>query len=93
MGIGISIFVGAVGAILRYAVTAPANQHGFNIHTGGVILMIVGAVGLVLSMLFWSPFAPFGRRDRSSSRSEETITQDGHEQGHVIRETRDHVAS
>lgn len=93
MGIGISIFVGAVGAILRYAVTAPTNQHGFNIHTGGVILMIVGAVGLVLSMLFWSPFAPFGRRDRSSSRSEETITQNGHEQGHVIRETRDHVAS
>ncbi|MGZ4190164.1 MAG: hypothetical protein ACXVQ5_10060, partial [Actinomycetota bacterium] len=71
---------------------APTNQHGFNIHTGGVILMIVGAVGLVLSMLFWSPFAPFGRRDKSSSRSEETITQDGHEQGHVIRETRDHVA-
>jgi len=93
MGIGISIFVGAVGAILRYAVTAPANQHGFNIHTGGIILMIVGGLGLVLSMLFWSPFAPFGRRDQSSSVSEETITQNGHEQGHVIRETRDHVAS
>jgi hypothetical protein len=93
MGIGISIFVGAAGAVLRYAVTAPTNQHGFNIHTGGVILMVAGAVGLLLSMLFWSSFAPFGRRDQSSSRSEETITQDGHEQGRVVRETRDHVAT
>ena len=93
MGIGISIFVGTVGAILRYAVTGPTNQQGFNIHTGGVILMIVGGLGLLLSMLFWSSFAPFGRRDQSSSRREETITQDGHEQGRIVRETRDHVAS
>lgn len=92
MAIGISIFVGAVGAILRYAVTAPVNQHGFNIHTGGVILMAVGAVGLLLSMLFWSSFAPFGRRDQSSSRREEIVTQDGHEQGRVVRETRDRIA-
>ncbi len=93
MGIGISIFVGAVGAILRYAVTGPANQQGFNIHTGGAILMIVGAIGVLLSMLFWSSFAPFGRRDQSTSRREETVTEDGHEQGRVIRETRDHVAT
>lgn len=93
MGIGLSIFVGVVGAILRYAVTASANQHGFNIHTVGMILMIGGGVGLLLSMLFWSSFAPFGRRDQSSSRSEEIVTQDGHEQGRVVRETRDHVAS
>lgn len=93
MGIGISLFVGAVGAVLRYATTVPANQNGFDIHTGGVILMIVGAIGLVLSMLFWSSFAPFGRRSESSSRTEELITQDGHEQGHIVRETRDHLAS
>jgi hypothetical protein len=93
MGIGISILVGAVGAILRYAVTAPINQHGFNIHTGGIILMAVGAVGLLLSLLFWSSFAPFGRRAQSRSRREEIVTKDGHEQGHVIRETRDDVAN
>lgn len=93
MGMGISIFIGAVGAILRYAVTGPSNQQGFDIHTGGVILMFVGGLGLLLSMLFWSSFAPFGRRDQSTSRREETVTQDGHEQGRVIRETRDHVAS
>lgn len=91
MGIAISIFIGAVGAILRYALTAPTNQHGFNVHTGGVILMIAGAVGLLLSMLFWNSYAPFGRRDQSTSRREETITQDGTEQGRVVRETQDRV--
>lgn len=93
MGIGISIFVGAVGATLRYALTGPANQQGFDVHTAGVILMIAGGIGLVSSMLFWSSFAPFGRRSRSASRREETITQDGREQGRVVRETRDDVAS
>lgn len=93
MGIGISLLVGAVGAILRYAVTAPTNQFGFNIHTGGVILMFVGGLGLLFSMVFWSSFAPFGHRNQSSSRREETITEDGHEKGRVVRETRDHLAS
>ena len=91
MGIAISIFIGAVGAILRYALTAPANQHGFDVHTGGVILMIAGAVGLLLSMLFWSSFAPFGRRDLSTSRREATITEDGTEQGRVVSETQARV--
>jgi len=92
MGIGISIFVGAVGAILRYAVTAPEVQQGFNIHTGGVILMFVGGLGLALSLLFWSSFAPFGRSSHTS-RTEETTTENGQEKGRVVRETRDHVAS
>lgn len=89
-GIGISIFVAAVGAILRYAVTAPVE--GFDIHAAGVILMFVGGIGLLLSMLFWSSFAPFSRRNRSHSRREEIVTQDGHEQGRVVRETRENVA-
>jgi fluoride ion exporter CrcB/FEX len=93
MGIAISLLVGAVGAILRYAVTGPSNQQGFDIHTGGVILMIVGGIGLLFSMMFWSSFAPFGRRDQSVSRREETVTLDGQEQGRVVSETRDHVAT
>jgi hypothetical protein len=88
MGIALSIIVGAVGAILRYAMTAPANQHGFNVHTGGMILMVAGGVGLVLSMLFWSSFSPLGRREQSISRREETITPDGS----IVNETRDHIA-
>jgi hypothetical protein len=87
-GIGFSLLIGTVGAILRFAVNGPANQNGFNIHTGGMILMIVGALGLVLSMLFWSSFAPFAR-SQSVSRREEITSQDGHEQGRVVRVTRD----
>ena len=45
MGIGTSLVVFAVGAILRFAVTV--HTTGFNVHTIGVILMIVGVVGLV----------------------------------------------
>jgi uncharacterized membrane protein YedE/YeeE len=50
MGIGTSIFLIAVGAILKYAVTA--DVEGVEISTVGLILMIVGIAGLVLS-LFW----------------------------------------
>ena len=50
MALGTSLFLIAVGAILRFAVTASTSA--VNIQTVGVILMIVGAVGLVVS-LFW----------------------------------------
>ena len=50
MALGTALFLIAAGAILRFAVTATA--HGFNIQTVGVILMIVGAVGLVISLLW-----------------------------------------
>lgn len=60
MGIGVSLFLLAVGAVLTFAVEVTAE--GFNIDTVGIILMIVGAVGLLLSLLFWSSFAPY-RRD------------------------------
>ena len=50
-GLVTSIIVFAVGAILRFAVTMNTYQHGFNVHTVGVILMIVGAVGALLSLI------------------------------------------
>jgi hypothetical protein len=50
MPLGTSIFLIAVGAILRYAVTATVS--GISITTVGLILMIVGAVGLVLSIFY-----------------------------------------
>ena len=58
MGIGISIFLLAVGAILTFAVDVTTN--GVNLDTVGVVLMVVGAIGLLMSMLFWSSFAPWG---------------------------------
>ena len=50
-GLVASIIAFAVGAILDFAVTVSPDQHGFNIHTVGIILMIVGAVGAVLSLI------------------------------------------
>jgi Domain of unknown function (DUF6458) len=63
MGIGVSIFLVAVGAILAFAVSADVS--GVDIQTIGWILMIVGIVGGLLSMIFWSSWggpAAFGRR-------------------------------
>jgi len=48
--IGTSIFLIALGAILRFAVDASIG--GFDIATAGLILMILGIVGLVISLLF-----------------------------------------
>ncbi len=59
--IGVSLFLIAVGGILAWAVTATVT--GIDLKVVGVILMIVGAMGLMLSLLFWASFAPFARRD------------------------------
>ncbi len=48
MGLGMSIFLIAVGAILRYAVTVSVS--GVELQTVGLILMVVGIVGLVISL-------------------------------------------
>ena len=45
MGIGSSLVIFAVGAVLRFAVTVTTTS--FNIHTVGVILMIVGGIGFL----------------------------------------------
>ena len=50
MSFGTSIFLIAVGAIMRFAVNASTS--GFSIHTAGTIIMIVGVVGLLLSLLW-----------------------------------------
>jgi hypothetical protein len=66
MGVGVSILLIAAGAILTWAVTATVS--GVSIHTVGVILLIVGIIGLVLSLVFWSSWggpAGFGGRRRT----------------------------
>jgi hypothetical protein len=52
MGLGVSLFLIAVGAVLTFAVNATVS--GIDINTIGWILMIVGAVGILLSLVFWS---------------------------------------
>jgi phosphate/sulfate permease len=49
-GIAVSLIVIAVGAILRFAVY-DQNTNGFNVGTIGVILLIVGIIGLIISIL------------------------------------------
>ena len=64
MGLGVGIFLMAVGAVLAFAVNVSTNG-SVDVHTVGVILLIVGAVGTALSMIFWSSWAGpgyFGRR-------------------------------
>jgi hypothetical protein len=55
MGLGVGIFLIAVGAILTFAVNATTS--GVNIDTVGWILMAVGFAGVLLSLIFWSTWA------------------------------------
>jgi hypothetical protein len=62
MGLPVSLLLVAVGAILIWAVSATTS--GVNLHTVGWILLIVGIVGGVLSMVFWSSWAGPGSLGR-----------------------------
>ena len=68
MGIGTSLFLIAVGAILYFAVTA--HVAGISIATVGLILMIVGIIGLVLSLFFMTRRRGTVVEDRPISRRE-----------------------
>jgi len=72
MGLGVSIFLIAVGAILTWAVNAQVS--GLDITVVGVILLIVGILGLVLSMIFWSTW---GGLANGASRRRTTYVEDG----------------
>ena len=60
MGLSVSLLLAAAGAVLIWAVNASVS--GLNIHTVGVILLIVGVVGFVTSLFFWSSWGGFGGR-------------------------------
>jgi len=65
MGFGVGIFLVAVGAILAWAVNLDTGSAGVNLHTVGYILLGVGALGILLSLVFWSTWggtASFRRR-------------------------------
>jgi Domain of unknown function (DUF6458) len=74
MGIGGSLFLVAIGAILAFAVEV--DTEGFNLNTIGIILMIVGVVGILLSMMFWSSWGGFNRTDRTVIRDREVRDRD-----------------
>lgn len=71
MGLGAGIFLIAVGAILAFAINVDTGG-AINLHTVGWILMVVGVLGTLLSMVFWSSWGGPGyfRRRRVSTFSE-----------------------
>ncbi|MBV8195378.1 MAG: hypothetical protein JOY80_07605 [Candidatus Dormibacteraeota bacterium] len=60
MGLGVGIFLIAVGAILTFAIHVGVTN-GVDIHTIGWILMAVGGLGVLLSLVFWSSWMGPGR--------------------------------
>jgi hypothetical protein len=80
MGVATSIVVFAIGAILKFATTVHSTN--FNIQTIGVILMVVGAVGFVVSVIFWASWGGFGGWHRNR-----TVYRRG--DGTVLEERRD----
>ena len=80
MGIGVSLVLIAVGAILTWAINATVS--GVDINAVGVILMIVGAVGLLLSLMFWSWW---GGVAASRARDATSAGHDGTRKGHPRR--------
>ncbi|HEX4979527.1 MAG TPA: hypothetical protein VFV35_05635 [Acidimicrobiales bacterium] len=65
MGIVVSMLMITAGAIMRFAVTVEGN--GFNVGTAGMVLMVVGAIGAVLSIAFWASWGGFARPGQRSA--------------------------
>ena len=60
MGFGVGIFLIAVGAVMAFALNVDTSGSGVNLHTIGIILLVVGVLGTLLSMFFWSSWGGFG---------------------------------
>jgi len=58
MGLGVGLLLAAAGAVLAFAVSDTVS--GVNIHAIGWILLVVGIVGVLLSLVFWSSWAAPG---------------------------------
>ena len=69
MGITASLLLIAIGAVIAFAVTVDVS--GVDLSAVGWILLIVGAVGLLLSLIFWSSWGGFG-----GYRRRETVVRD-----------------
>jgi hypothetical protein len=64
MGIGVAVFLIAIGAILTFAVHATVS--GISIPVVGIILMVAGAIGLIVTL---TVFAPRRRTSITEERS------------------------
>src|SRR5437763_15274104 len=73
MGIGVSLVLMAAGAILIWAVNATVS--GIELHTIGWILLAVGAIGALLSLIFWSSWGGVGG-PADGPRGRRTVVRD-----------------
>jgi hypothetical protein len=64
MGIGASLFLIAGGAILIWGVNAEVA--GLDVDAIGAILMVIGVIGFVLSLIFWSSWGGMAGRRRAT---------------------------
>jgi hypothetical protein len=90
MGLGASLILIAVGAILWWAVDV--DTKGVDLPMVGTILFVIGAVGLLLSLLFWSTWGGFGGRrsapppevpPENGVTYEETVRRERHPAGRL----------
>jgi hypothetical protein len=75
MGVALSIAMIAAGAILRFAVSVTTT--GFNLHSIGLILIILGGVSLLISIAFWSSWGGFHGGTAGGYQRQRRVTQDG----------------
>jgi hypothetical protein len=74
VGTSVSLLLIASGAILTWAVNAEVS--GLELQTVGVILMIVGILGLILSVIFWSTWGGFGHGGASGSGASASVVHE-----------------
>ena len=82
MGLSVSILLAAAGAILIWAVDASSS--GVNLHAVGVILLVVGIIGALLSLAFWSSWGGFGRSADGTTVNRTTIVEDSDRTGRTV---------
>jgi hypothetical protein len=74
MGLGVSLILIAAGAILAWAVDVTTS--GFNLNTIGYILLVVGIIGALLSLIFWSSWAGPGYFAEGGPRRRRTVIEE-----------------
>lgn len=79
MSLGASIVIFAIGAILTFGITASTS--GIDLDAIGVILMVVGVIGGLVSAMFLASWAPYRRtivRSEPVVREREVVERDRH---------------
>jgi hypothetical protein len=73
MGLGVSLILIAVGAVMAWAIHVSTT--GFDVNTIGYILLVVGIIGALLSLVFWSSWAGPGHFTQGVSRRRTVIEE------------------